>query len=569
VCSSDLEREISASAYNRLRLPDISRQDAALEPIPGVPSLVPVLRAEEYYGVDRPFKLRWNLDLPRVEFLNPMKCGVITCSTDWNKQIVYVYMPWGKEEYSIEAEKKCFGSNNEPVACETSEGYFNSRYVHNLRITYYPAPGQNLFSYIVLETTAPSYYFTSMGPNASEQWKVTRYGDDGSVTEFERNYGRRPDAYRFMDYIPISKHITRDQKETLFKYEWERNNRYSYYKMKSVSVIDPLKRVIKIESDSTDSGLTGRPDPEHKVLYEPLDGNVEIFAGKVDEEDNPVEPLTKIVKYSFSDDFEMTAEIYENGAGYRVDRYYISSGTLFLESYNYNSVVLPNHAGALNGKTMWDLYASGYTEKKLVANSKPEEYIVKTVSGSFVSAYQFHYPVRYSLSSSRQRAKTVYGTEKNGVRVNERIVEDYFTNWAQPAKRVTCKPANDNDEDCTDNATSVTEEIKYNVSGSPIYFKNADGQVTVNLYETGAETNAENYNFHFYADPHTYNNYDQTIPDLNLGFVRADNLRRTGNVACSLVYSLDTQDNFDQIPESYIPKQSIVREFIGGSSFKY
>ena len=28
-------------------------------------------------------------------------------------------------------------------------------------------------------------------------------------------------------------------------------------------------------------------------------------------------------------------------------------------------------------------------------------------------------------------------------------------------------------------------------------------------------------------------------------------------------------DNFDQIPETYIPKQSIVREFIGGSSFHY
>ncbi len=36
--------------------------------------------------------------------------------------------------------------------------------------------------------------------------------------------------------------------------------------------------------------------------------------------------------------------------------------------------------------------------------------------------------------------------------------------------------------------------------------------------------------------------------------------------ACRLLRFLD---NFDQIPESYIPKQSIIREFIGGSSFKY
>lgn len=36
--------------------------------------------------------------------------------------------------------------------------------------------------------------------------------------------------------------------------------------------------------------------------------------------------------------------------------------------------------------------------------------------------------------------------------------------------------------------------------------------------------------------------------------------------ACRLIRFLD---NFDQIPETYIPKQSIVREFIGGSSFHY
>ncbi len=38
------------------------------------------------------------------------------------------------------------------------------------------------------------------------------------------------------------------------------------------------------------------------------------------------------------------------------------------------------------------------------------------------------------------------------------------------------------------------------------------------------------------------------------------------NEACRLIRFLD---NFDQIPETYIPKQSIVREFIGGSSFHY
>ena len=36
--------------------------------------------------------------------------------------------------------------------------------------------------------------------------------------------------------------------------------------------------------------------------------------------------------------------------------------------------------------------------------------------------------------------------------------------------------------------------------------------------------------------------------------------------ACRLLRFLD---NFNEIPENYIPKQSIVREFIGGSSFHY
>ena len=36
--------------------------------------------------------------------------------------------------------------------------------------------------------------------------------------------------------------------------------------------------------------------------------------------------------------------------------------------------------------------------------------------------------------------------------------------------------------------------------------------------------------------------------------------------ACRLLRFLG---NFDEIPETYIPKQSIVREFIGGSSFHY
>lgn len=43
-------------------------------------------------------------------------------------------------------------------------------------------------------------------------------------------------------------------------------------------------------------------------------------------------------------------------------------------------------------------------------------------------------------------------------------------------------------------------------------------------------------------------------------------IQKEYNEACRLLRFLD---NFDQIPETYIPKQSIVREFIGGSTFHY
>ena len=52
----------------------------------------------------------------------------------------------------------------------------------------------------------------------------------------------------------------------------------------------------------------------------------------------------------------------------------------------------------------------------------------------------------------------------------------------QPAKRVTC--AYNGSETCDNAANTVTEEIKYNVSGSPIYFRNADGQMIIRYVES-------------------------------------------------------------------------------------
>ena len=532
ICVPFAERDIPSGTYNQLMLPNISRHDAVPEPVPGIPSFSPVLKAAVYYDANDSLQTGWHFDLPRVEFMNPMKCGVITCSTDWDKQNVYVYMPWGKEEYSIEAEKKCFNSDDEQVDCKTALN------IHHLEVTYYPAPGQSLFSYIVLETRAVSYFFTTMDPDYHEHWKITRYGGDGSVTEFERNYGKRPDAYRFMDYIPISRHITRDKKETSFKYTWSRNRLLSYYAMTSAVIIDPLKRLIKIVSDS---GLTGKPDPEYKVLYKPLEGSAEIFTGKADEYDNPEEPLKKVAEYTFSGSFDMTAWMYTNSGWYRKDTYSKTGETLSLSSGTGKDSI---------GATEWIVTRNGYTERK---QSASREYTVKTVSGEFEPWYQWRDPVKYSLSNINYKTETVYYQEKNGTYSNKRIVEDYFTDWLQPAKKVTCERGyQDSDANCSGVQGAVTEEIKYNVSGSPIYFKNADGQVTVNLYDTNSEVNASNYLVHFYSDPGGYTNFDVNTYTLNPNFIRSDNLRRTGTLAYSSVYSLDTEVNFNEMLSQYV-----------------
>jgi len=550
-CIPFAERYFPAGAYDQLILPNISRQDVVLESVPGVPSFSPVLKAGIYYDVNKKIVAGWHLELPRVELLNRTKCRYV-CATNWDQKTVYLYMPWGKEEYSIEAGKQCFDSEEQPVSCERYSS------IDSVRVTYYPAPGQNLFSYIVLETTKDAYksdqgIFGHSIDGSRDWWKITRYGDDGSVTEFKREkisedneeteYAKRPDYYRFMDYIPISKHITRDKKETVFKYEWERSNHYSYYRMKSATIADPLNRIIKISSSGY-SGLMGKPDTEHKAIYEPLEDDIEISVGKYNSNGTPAEPLRKVVEYNFSTGFGMTAGIYMNGNLYRTDSYLVD--TLNENHFTLESERVSNNSGGL---TEWTIAQNGYTEIKQV---KAQEYIVKTVNGNFYQYTQEEYPQQYSLSDLPDKTVTVYYLEKGGSYSNKRIVEDYFTSWLQPGKRVTCERGYADTNESCDGTDAVTEEIKYNVSGSPVYFRNADNQVTVNLYDTTSDTNAENYNFHFNADPHTYINYDQTIPNLDLDFVRVDNLRKTGTLTCSALYSLDTQDNFDQILSDYV-----------------
>ena len=565
-CVPFAEREISVSAYNQLIIPNISRQDVVLEPVPGVPSFAPVFRAETFYGSS---DTGWYFNLPRAELDMLQECTLI-CASDCGKictkrksrNVVHLYMPWGHEEYSIIVAKRCYNSNKTNVSCSSSDAA-------GMKVTYYPAPGQNVFSYIVVDTTEEAYdyfslesagkYFNIPANREKDRWTITRYGEDGSVTEFFRgednNYATRPAFYDFMDYIPISKYTTRDGKETAFEYEWDSvdlsYNKYSHYNLRSATIIDPLKRVVKIESDSTDSGLMGRPDPEYQVLYKPLEGNIEISVGKFDDNKNPVEPLRKVVEYKFYGGFAMEADIYdESETLYRSDSYSKDQKNIYLlQSNSYSQNQQPD------GETIWDFSSiSGYTEKKLVSrgDQNNSEYIVKKVTGSFRPQYQSRQTETYSLVLSPYHATTVYGIEKNGQTTNERIVEDYLTNWAQPAKRVTC-PYNSTEKCNLNSSATTTEEIRYNVSGSPIYFRNADGQVTLNIYDTTAETNAENYNFHFHADPHTYINFDQTIPDLDLNFVRADNLRKTGTQVCSALYSLDTQAvSIDGILSDYV-----------------
>ena len=558
-------RFMTQSAYNQLILPNISRQDIVLEPVSGIPSFAPALKADIYYNARNYLQAGWHLDLPRVE-LNLGSFSPNIPLSSWDQKTIYVYMPWGREEYSIVADKKCFDSENAPISsCTTSEDLSKADHVE---ITYYPAPGQNLFSHVVLKTTGKACeislsnngeYFDGEG-NGKDSWEITRYGDDGSVTEFYRGkismniinpiprdiplnilaYAPRPASYVFMDYIPISKHTTRDKKVTSFKYEWQRitidEKEFSHYIIKSVNIIDPLKRVVKIESDSTESGLTGKPDSERRLLYEPLEGTLTISVGSVDDNDNPLEPLKKVVEYDFEDGFGMSAEIYKGNDSIRTDSYSKNGNVFSLSSTTGNDSV---------GGTIWTVNTSGYTEKKLINGSS--EYIVKTVKGKFYKGTQKFYEKYYSLllpenEDDRHKVTTVYRHKKGAETINERIVEEYFTDWLQPAKRVTCKPVNDDDEDCSESSESAVEEIRYNVSGSPIYFKNADGQVTVNLYNRNNAAGTSNYTVHFYQIPssNTYINFNSS---LNLNILRSDSLRNSGTLLCSAVYSLNADDD--------------------------
>ena len=560
-------REISNGAYNQIILPDISRRDVVLEPVPGVPSFAPVLKAAVYYDEKGLLVSGWHLELPRAELNTEFR--MLPLSPGWDQKRVFLYMPWGKEEYSIEVEKECSDSNNAPVDCGPLS---NTDFV---KVTFYPAPGQNIFSYIVLETTGVAYrsHYGVKGSDINpekEYWKITRYGGDGSVTEFERGrfsgneHAVRPAYYEFMDYIPASKHVTRDGKETSFKYEWTKilrnDNGYSHYKLDSATIIDPLKRVIKIKSHSAAGGLTGKPDWEHKVLYEPLEGSIEILVGKADSNGNfNSEDLKTAVIYADFNGFSMEAQIYkDNEYIYRADQYLWQGNSLSLKSYLTNLQLPVFSPEILVGQTTWNIplnNGSGYTERKLVDNDS-QEYIVKTVKGKYYPASrQKTYPVKYSLSISENenlqyKTVTIYSHEKNGVTDNEkRMVEDYFTGWLQPAKRVTC--AYNENETCASDAGAVIEEIKYNVFGSPIYFRNADNQVTVNFYNTTEEVSPQHYTRHYFLDPLSYSNAPNGINILD-SLVRADNLLNSGTPACSAVYSLDAGENFDGMLLQYM-----------------
>ena len=554
-------REIQNSAYNQFILPNISRQDAVLEPVPGIPSFAPLMKAGIYYDANDHLVTGWHFDLPRVELLSRQKCSIL-CAENWDQKTLYVYMPWGKEEYSIQTEIKCFNADNSPASCEIPADFSNAA---RLEITYYPTPGQNVFSYIVLETTGDAYhsFAGSLGQalsNSEDSWKITRYGEDGSVTEFERKEARRPATYRFMDYIPISKHITRDQKETSFGYEWEmvlKRKIYSYYSLRSATIIDPLKRVVKITANPVDEipeyGLMGKPDNEYKAIYEPLFGTVEISTGKVGF--NNELNLKTAVKYQNIDGFSMDAEIYKNGSPYRKDSYSIKNGVFSLESYPLIIPTPPVYAADPIGQTTWEFtkyensnVPNGYIERKLVDDN---EYIVKQVTGEFAPALQEPVSKTYSLSGSSYKTVSVYYQVKNESYSSKRIIEDYFTDWLQPSKRVICEY--NTSESCDNDPDKVTEEIKYNVSGSPIYFRNADGQVRVNLYNTTGNETDSNYTIHFYTIPAlgTYTNFNQNL-GLDQNIFRSDSLHEFGTLACSSVYSLDASDNIRTMLLEYI-----------------
>jgi len=533
-CEAGAYRDISWSSGNVLREPAISRNDVALEPIPGVPSFVPTLNYREDY-----LSKGWYLNLPRVE-LRTKNYSPIYIIEGWDKK-VYVNMPWGSEEYSVIVEDICVDSNNNVATCTAGNFYLYKMF---------PSPGQNVFSHIEMKVKVGS--FENGIETYPEDWKVTRYGDDGSVTKFERTMPK-PSDFIVMDYIPITEYTTRDGKKVTFEYVWDSwhgvyMTGYKHHIVNEVLITDPMDRAIRVSATGMATGLFGRPDKT--TFMTPLETEVNIYTGVL--ESGQIVSSKRVVRYTEIDGFDMQAYIYKDDDEYRMDEYKLSVegediGERQLTSYDDQSQII--------GMVVWESTEDGHIEYRKVSSS-PEKWIKKDLKGpSYVSPDSFNiginvlgYPATYrffnsGMDNGYEVASTYYkieGSRTSGTETMVRKITETINDWFHLTKREVCSSV-DSEGECT--ADSAIEKFGYNVNGSPVYFESIDGQVSMDIYNKYDQVTGSNYNI-FYATN---------------GLSALNGLHHSGKIKCSALYEKGSSRNFIDQYEGYV--------FFGSSSF--
>lgn len=545
-CEAVAYREMDKAKYTILRFPSISRQDLALETIPGLPLFTPSLdlrfwyekeKNEENNELENILNGGWYLNFPRVEFRNTVFTSIYgsQVSFGWLKDKVYVYMPWGREEYTIHAQETCFlrSDPNNSVDCSLAD------YDDWKEITFFPEPGQGIFSYITVKTTVGAYNLSLNGANVRQHfindsknyddWTVKRFGDDGSVTEFKRSK-ERPASLYYMDYIPATEHRTRDNKVTTFNYTWREVHdnttyqRYSHWALQKIEIVDPADRMYIIYTPSDEwSGLVGEPDTIK--TYKPIDENVRIYTALADSNKEMVDGTDRLrSEYIPGNSPEsIDVRIYKDDfVLYRTDEYYWDDDEFVLKSEDNNGIII--------GETRWDIQTSGnigYIEKRKISNS-PSEWIEKRIyAGEYYSDGPSNTKKFFSTDYPVDRS-TVYSLiDSAGVRHTTRRVDESFSNWLQLRERSVCATSSSSSEDCDSNNIS-TEKFGYDVNGSLIYKKDFSGQSFFNRYNIDYIGPAE------YISHYEKGNYADKAQ-----------IRKAGKVYCSADYSREYDSSIE------------------------
>ena len=558
-CVPGAYRDIQSEAYNQLGMPSISRQDVALEPISGVPSFAPSLTLKNNFTVPEvsnhivtyPVEGGWYLNLPRAELRTRNRFSYPGFfQLGWAKDAVTLFMPWGSEEYGVRHDEKCYEASD-GVTSKSCSGILNDD--DWIEWTFFPSPGQQVFSYIVVRTKVQASRATSgvvMYNSGNDYWIIKRYGDDGSLIEFERSQLRpRPRNFAVMDYIPIKTYTTRDHQTVYFDYTWEQKNKnitladYLYWAITSVQITDPMNRAIKIETTNniaafdSGGGLMGVPDT--KRAYLPLKGNINIYTGITNSSRQILSgTLVHKVNYNEINGNRMQVDVKKNGANYRQDEYDFDDGYFKLTSSNGSEIwwQQTTRTGTENGFTYH--YPNGYREIQYIQTEGYETKEKTVIVPHYYTSIPNPHSYRFFDTSSGFQRDVYYLHEKDSQIVGARKVVEKFTNWFQPTEITTCEISSGTTCDSSD---THTQKYGYNVFGSPVYTENIDGKTAIDLYYS-YNIGPDEYNQHFQNDSMTAS--------------VKQSLRRAGKVLCNANYENLPAYDYQSYFEEYVNNDS-------------